>query len=63
MIKKLFTLFLFGMFCFSFMPISAQGEENLAKGLFEHKGVQIHPGDKGMKMLADRYIEELKKIL
>ncbi len=38
-------------------------ESNLAKGLFEHKGVQIHPGDKGMKALADRYIAELKKIL
>ena len=33
MIKRLFSLFLFGMFCFSIMPISAQGEENLAKGL------------------------------
>ena len=33
MIKRLFSLFLFGMFCFSLMPISAQGEENLAKGL------------------------------
>lgn len=41
----------------------SRDETNLAKGLFEHKGVQIHPGDKGMKMLADRYIEELKKIL
>lgn len=44
------------------MDIS-KDESNLAIGLFEHKGVQIHPCDKGMKALADRYIAELKKIL
>jgi len=41
----------------------SRDESNLAIGLFEHKGVQIHPGDKGMKAIADRFIEELKKIL
>ena len=36
-------------------------EENLATGLFEHKGIQVHPGDKGMKLIAQRYINALKK--
>lgn len=36
-------------------------DSNLAKGLFEHKGIQIHPGDKGMRTIADRYIDNLKK--
>ena len=41
----------------------SRDEANLAIGLFEHKGVQIHPGDKGMKEIADRFIAELNKIL
>ena len=36
---------------------------NLAKGLFEHRGIQIHPGDTGMRAIADRYIDKLKGIL
>ena len=38
-------------------------EENLAVGLFEHEGIQIHPGDKGMKHIAQRYIEVLKNYI
>jgi len=38
-------------------------DENLALGLFEHKGIQIHPGDKGMERLAERYLEKLFEIV
>ena len=39
----------------------SKDKSNLAIGLFEHDGVQIHPGDKGMQVMAERYIEVLKK--
>ena len=47
------------------LPISdlVADESNLAVGLFEHPGVQHHPGDKGMQALADRIVPALKKIL
>ena len=38
-------------------------ESNLAIGLFEHPGIQRHPGDKGMQALADRIVPALKQIL
>lgn len=41
----------------------AKDEENLAIGQFEHEGVQIHPGDKGMECLAQRYTEALRSVL
>ena len=34
-------------------------EGSKATGLWEHKGVASHPGDKGMKMLADAYFQAL----
>lgn len=34
-----------------------------ADGLFEHKGVAIHPGDKGMEQIAERIYEKLKKYM
>ena len=36
-------------------------KENLAKG-FEHEGIQIHPGDKGMEIIASRIMKVFDKI-
>ncbi len=38
-------------------------DEMKAIGLFKHEGVAIHPGDLGMKNIADRIWSELEKIL
>ena len=36
-----------------------EDERTMALGLFEHKGVASHPGDFGMKCIADRILEKL----
>ena len=36
-----------------------EDDQMKAKGLFEHKGVANHPGDKGMKAIADRIMAVL----
>jgi hypothetical protein len=37
--------------------------EMRADGLFEHAGVAAHPGDRGMRVIAERIFAELKKLL
>ena len=36
-------------------------KSTMALGLFEHEGVALHPGDKGMKAIADRIITCMKE--
>lgn len=40
-----------------------QDESNRAIGLFEHTGIQGHPGDSGMKLLAERFLEKFNEIM
>ena len=40
-----------------------QDDKMMAKGLFDHSGVAMHPGDLGMKNIADRIYEKLKNYL
>lgn len=46
---------------YDFVTLSDLGyhEENMAIGLFEHKGVAMHPGDLGMQRIAERILEKL----
>lgn len=38
-------------------------DEMMAVGLFEHRGVAIHPGDKGMQCIAEIIFEKMKDML
>ena len=38
-------------------------DEMMAKGLFEHSGIEVHPGDLGMKNIANRIYEKLENYL
>ncbi len=49
-------------FGYTFVHIGDLGykAENKALGLFEHEGIQLHPGDKGMQEIANRIWAVLK---
>ena len=38
-------------------------ESNLAIGQWEHEGIQVHPGDKGMAELATRYLKAIDHLI
>ena len=38
-----------------------QNEENLASS-YEHEGIKIHPGDKGMAIMASRIMEAFNRL-
>lgn len=40
-----------------------QDEKNRAIGLFDHEGIQGHPGDSGMQLIADRFFNKFKEII
>jgi len=48
----------------SFVYVSdlIKDKENLAKG-YKHEGIKIHPGDKGMEVIASRIMKEFFKII
>lgn len=52
-------------YCDSIIPLSDLGEKDEMKalGLFSHYGVSIHPGDLGMKAIAERILEKLYKTI
>lgn len=56
-IKELADEYKFG---FSYMGDLGENDEMKAIGMFEHKGVSNHPGDKGMKTIATRIINAFK---
>lgn len=43
------------------VEITCREDDMMALGLFDHRGVAIHPGDAGMEMIADRIFAALKK--
>ena len=49
----------------SFVELGDLGEldEMKAVGLFEHDGVAAHPGDLGMKKIAERIFEKMREIM
>ena len=47
------------------VPLGDLGDDDkmTAKGLFEHSGVAMHPGDLGMKTIAERIFEVLRNYI
>ena len=45
------------------VEINCETDDQMALGLFWHKGVAMHPGDKGMQMIADRIFPAVEKAL
>ena len=50
---------------YPFVYLGDLGEDDSMKaiGRFKHEGVAQHPGDKGMRKIADRIMAEIKKII
>lgn len=45
-----------------FVDVALRDDADTAIGLFEHRGVSLHPGDNGMEMMAENIFQGILKI-
>ena len=48
---------------FVYISDIVEDKANCAYHLFEHQGVGGHPGDKGMRLMAERFLDTINKII